>query len=612
MRVRFLTLTLIVTILLLTQPIRAQQNNVGQDIASDEEVLVDINLPSTSKIPSSASSSSHDPSLPPFEPTHEWQPILPGQAVPPGLWIRMDINTGQRMARLMPEEEMTDGDKRLAAQRAEAAALALVEQAEEEKAAESTQDGPAIRHLPAGGKEADGLLDSLAPSNDEALQFARRERLRQLKEHFYLKEDVEQMKQLLNICIDPSSSVDDVLRALESLEEYLHQIDNANDWAKIGGLDVALALLQQENEVETEPPSNEVIQPIIPSSPDLNTTADHPPTLPAPLDLQASRLYRLQANAAWVLGTAAQNNPFVQDAALREGAIQVLVRGYERLMREELQDYPKSYQAVTYVQLRSARLKLLAKILYALSAILRNNARGQQLFEQLNGAQLLLIHLDPASWKRCNPTPSSSATGSNASPVGCLNPNEYVQLLKLGDSIHSKRMNLLHDFIIDHVINSLESVGGDGRVHQAQVGMSDPKLFDTLTTEPFCQEYIDMVLQPGANKIEIQTQPSSESSSLSNPYSPTQLSTREMSLAIMKSLMHHQSHPTMSNGLCRSYYQTHRRELVDSLDRLSDFHRRLSELTTRQAAVATEDDDSGKYHMELSQSIEQVRLLIES
>jgi hypothetical protein len=39
----------------------------------------------------------------PFVPTPEWQPILPGQTVPPGLWMRMDVSSGLRYARLMPQ-----------------------------------------------------------------------------------------------------------------------------------------------------------------------------------------------------------------------------------------------------------------------------------------------------------------------------------------------------------------------------------------------------------------------------------------------------------------------------------------------------------------------------
>ena len=54
------------------------------------------------------------------------------------------------------------------------------------------------------------------------------------------------MKQLLSVCIDQSSTIPDVLDALETLEEYLHQIDNANDFVKVGGVDVALTFLNEE------------------------------------------------------------------------------------------------------------------------------------------------------------------------------------------------------------------------------------------------------------------------------------------------------------------------------------------------------------------------------
>jgi len=48
-------------------------------------------------------------SVPAFVPSAEWAPILPGQTVPPGLWMRMDISTGTRFARLMPKEGESQG-----------------------------------------------------------------------------------------------------------------------------------------------------------------------------------------------------------------------------------------------------------------------------------------------------------------------------------------------------------------------------------------------------------------------------------------------------------------------------------------------------------------------
>jgi hypothetical protein len=38
---------------------------------------------------------------PRFVPSYEWQRVLPGQAVPPGLWIKMDISSGATYAKFI-------------------------------------------------------------------------------------------------------------------------------------------------------------------------------------------------------------------------------------------------------------------------------------------------------------------------------------------------------------------------------------------------------------------------------------------------------------------------------------------------------------------------------
>uniref|UniRef100_K3WKB1 Uncharacterized protein n=1 Tax=Globisporangium ultimum (strain ATCC 200006 / CBS 805.95 / DAOM BR144) TaxID=431595 RepID=K3WKB1_GLOUD len=38
---------------------------------------------------------------PEFEPTHEWKEILPNQALPPGLYIRVNLATGKKEAKLL-------------------------------------------------------------------------------------------------------------------------------------------------------------------------------------------------------------------------------------------------------------------------------------------------------------------------------------------------------------------------------------------------------------------------------------------------------------------------------------------------------------------------------
>ena len=42
-----------------------------------------------------------EPSREIFVPTNEWQEIKPGQAIPQGLHVRMDMQTGKKEARLM-------------------------------------------------------------------------------------------------------------------------------------------------------------------------------------------------------------------------------------------------------------------------------------------------------------------------------------------------------------------------------------------------------------------------------------------------------------------------------------------------------------------------------
>ena len=38
---------------------------------------------------------------PRFVPSYEWQRVLPGQSVPPGLWVKMDVRTGDTYAKFL-------------------------------------------------------------------------------------------------------------------------------------------------------------------------------------------------------------------------------------------------------------------------------------------------------------------------------------------------------------------------------------------------------------------------------------------------------------------------------------------------------------------------------
>eukprot|EP00802_Teleaulax_amphioxeia_P021734 Tamp_22111.p1 GENE.Tamp_22111~~Tamp_22111.p1 ORF type:complete len:202 (+),score=25.73 Tamp_22111:354-959(+) len=45
---------------------------------------------------------------PRFVPSYEWQRVLPGQSVPPGLWVKMDVRTGDTYAKFLGGPEVPD------------------------------------------------------------------------------------------------------------------------------------------------------------------------------------------------------------------------------------------------------------------------------------------------------------------------------------------------------------------------------------------------------------------------------------------------------------------------------------------------------------------------
>ncbi|EPS58154.1 hypothetical protein M569_16661, partial [Genlisea aurea] len=74
----------------------------------------------------------------------------------------------------------------------------------------------------------------------------------------------------------------------------------------------------------------------------------------------------VRAVAGWILGKASQNNHFVQSQILELGALMTLMD-----------------------MARSDHLEEATKALYAISALIRNNIRGQELFYEQNGTVML-------------------------------------------------------------------------------------------------------------------------------------------------------------------------------------------------------------------------------
>ncbi|KAJ8645871.1 hypothetical protein MRB53_007619 [Persea americana] len=145
------------------------------------------------------------------------------------------------------------------------------------------------------------------------------------KRQVEIKEFMEKLKmpsdaELMQIAIadlnNSSISLEDRHRALNELLILVESIDNANDLNKLGGL---VAIIRELNS----------------SEPEIRTTS------------------------AWILGKASQNNPLVQNQVLELG-----VGVLSKLLNMVKSNFTE--EAI--------------KALYAVSAVIRNNAHGQELF----------------------------------------------------------------------------------------------------------------------------------------------------------------------------------------------------------------------------------------
>ncbi|XP_010426791.1 PREDICTED: hsp70 nucleotide exchange factor FES1-like [Camelina sativa] len=189
-----------------------------------------------------------------------------------------------------------------------------------------------------GFSSLDGMLHWAIGNSDpatlkEAAKDAEKMSLDELqKRQLELKELVEKLKmpsdaKLMQIAIDDlknsSLSLEDRHRALQELLILVEPIDNANDLSKSGGLRVVAGELNHD-------------------------------------DTEVRKL------AAWVLGKASQNNPFVQEQVLEFGALTTLIK-----------------------MVNSSSVEEAGKALFAVSALIRNNIAGQDKFYAAHGYIML-------------------------------------------------------------------------------------------------------------------------------------------------------------------------------------------------------------------------------
>lgn len=260
-----------------------------------------------------------------FEPTKEWKVIKPGQAVPRGLHIRIDLSTGLKEAKLMDENEELEDEN-------------VDEKNEDSESTmrywkDGTKEG--IRHSKQKYFTHDELKNAMklfkANQDDvkdkEAAKKIREKyrSIEEIKEDFEameldLETDVEVMTKLIGRYNRSGATVEEKIAALQDLEYYVHQIDNAKDLATIGGLQLIIAGLNDSDDA-------------------------------------------IRQECAFVLGSAVQSNPHVQVQAVDSGALQLLLQ----------------------VLSTSQSVPLRKKAMYAISGLLRMFPYAQMKFLELGG-----------------------------------------------------------------------------------------------------------------------------------------------------------------------------------------------------------------------------------
>ena len=189
-----------------------------------------------------------------FVPTNQWQQLLPGQAVPAGLHVRINLQTGEKEAKLIDEENENDdkmGDRRRLHHYGYSDRRGIINKqtrafkAEELLKESHEDDNSDIKLLTHDMTSTDGVGNTNDDTSTPHHDIDNDKKLYKLN---LVTDDVKQMIKLVDILRDNSSSLEDLIFALTELEYLVHQIDNARDLDIIDGLKLVVFLLEHTND----------------------------------------------------------------------------------------------------------------------------------------------------------------------------------------------------------------------------------------------------------------------------------------------------------------------------------------------------------------------------
>ena len=185
-----------------------------------------------------------------FIPTNQWQQILPGQAIPAGLHVRINLATGEKEAKLIEEDEDDEdklGDRRRLHHYGYSDRRGIINKQTKAFTAEELLEG-SHEHNDNDIKllTHDMSTDKMTSIQDDPNAY--RNDVDNDKMLGLVTDDVRQMMKLVDIIHDNSSSSEELTFALTELEYLVHEINNARELDMIGGLKLVVSLLEHTND----------------------------------------------------------------------------------------------------------------------------------------------------------------------------------------------------------------------------------------------------------------------------------------------------------------------------------------------------------------------------
>ncbi|XP_072728852.1 nucleotide exchange factor SIL1 isoform X1 [Ciconia boyciana] len=266
-----------------------------------------------------------------FYPTHQWQTIRPGQAVPAGSHVRLNLQTGDREAKL-PDSENGKSDTREERRK-------RLGKVDVDSNAFTSQE---LKKVLAKMKESE-KAERKAHEEEVRKKFRP---IEQLKEEFEklnvkMETDYEIMVKLIGKFNSSASTLDEKVAALYDLEYYVHQVDNAKDFLSMGGLQLMINGLNSTEAV-------------------------------------------LKEHAAFVLGAALSRNlPVLRSCTHGDCAVTI----NPKVQIEAIEG--GALQKLLVILATEQPLAVKKKALFALSSMLRHFPYAQQQFLKLGGLQVL-------------------------------------------------------------------------------------------------------------------------------------------------------------------------------------------------------------------------------